>query len=111
MVDILAARFLDQFYQDLDQDSYGNPDSTIQTCFFDAPDGYVMNHDDCDDTNFDINPDAIEIIDSLDNDCNGFIDDIDSATNNVMANGRYRFLDGSGPRLCKVTLETPIMWK
>ncbi|MFK7773192.1 MAG: MopE-related protein, partial [Saprospiraceae bacterium] len=70
-----------QFYQDADQDTFGNPDSTIQTCFFAAPDGYVMNNDDCDDSNFDINPNAIEIIDSLDNDCNGLVDDVVSNQN------------------------------
>jgi hypothetical protein len=70
-----------QFYFDGDQDTFGNPDSTIQTCFFEAPDGYVMNNDDCDDTNFEINPNAIEVIDSLDNDCNGFIDDVVSNKN------------------------------
>ncbi len=70
-----------QFYLDADQDNFGNPDSTIQTCFFEAPDGYVMNNDDCDDTNPDINPDAIEIIDNLDNNCDGFIDDVDSNKN------------------------------
>lgn len=72
-----------QFYLDADQDTFGNPDSTVQTCFFQAPTGYVMNNDDCDDSNFEINPDAIEIIDSLDNDCNTFIDDIDSNENLV----------------------------
>ena len=70
-----------QFYLDADEDNYGNPDSTIQTCFFETPDGYVTNNDDCDDTNFEINPDAIEIIDSLDNNCDGFIDDVDSNKN------------------------------
>ncbi len=70
-----------QFYLDADQDTFGNPDSIIQTCVFQAPDGYVMNNDDCDDSNAEINPDAIEIIDSLDNDCNNFIDDIDSNKN------------------------------
>ena len=65
-----------QFYQDSDQDSYGNPDSVFQSCFLDAPQGYVLNNEDCDDTNAMINPDGVEIIDNLDNDCNGLIDDI-----------------------------------
>lgn len=72
-----------QFYLDADQDSFGNPDSTIQVCFFEAPDGYVMNNDDCDDSNFDVNPNGVEIIDSLDNDCNGLVDDVVSNKNLV----------------------------
>ncbi len=65
-----------QFYQDADNDSFGNPDSTVQSCFFDTPAGYVTNNDDCDDTNDMVNPDAVEIMDNLDNDCNGIVDDI-----------------------------------
>ncbi|MEM7104614.1 MAG: T9SS type A sorting domain-containing protein, partial [Bacteroidota bacterium] len=36
----------------------------------------VGNNDDCNDENGDINPDAIEIVDGEDNDCNGLTDDV-----------------------------------
>jgi hypothetical protein len=40
-------------------------------------DGFTSEDGDCDDTNADISPDATEICDSLDNNCNGLVDDDD----------------------------------
>ena len=37
------------FFQDADRDGFGNADVTVQTCV--APDGYVADNTDCDDTN------------------------------------------------------------
>jgi hypothetical protein len=37
------------WYEDADSDSYGNPESTMDSC--EQPPGYVGNFDDCDDTN------------------------------------------------------------
>jgi hypothetical protein len=64
-----------QFFLDNDGDSYGNIDSIAQSCSFTIPTGYVSNNEDCDDFNPNINPDIMEVFDSLDNDCNGLIDD------------------------------------
>ncbi|MEZ4960071.1 MAG: MopE-related protein [Saprospiraceae bacterium] len=64
------------YFEDLDDDSFGNPDSALGTCESDPPAGYVFNDLDCDDTNPDINPNAMEIMDNLDNDCNGIVDDL-----------------------------------
>lgn len=65
------------WYPDSDADDYGvNSDATIQSC--DEPDGYADNSDDCDDASDDMNPDATEIcLDSVDNDCDGTIDESD----------------------------------
>ncbi len=63
------------YYQDFDNDNFGNPDSEIQSCQLVAPMGYVTNNQDCDDTDENINPDAEEACDGLDNDCNNDIDD------------------------------------
>ncbi len=62
------------FYQDADGDSYGNPAATLEAC---GPYGvmWVSNNEDCDDDNNAVNPDATEICDGLDNNCDGNIDD------------------------------------
>ena len=61
------------FYHDADGDGYGDPNTTQQACT--QPEGYVSNSSDCDDTNDEIYPSAIEICDNLDNDCDGSIDE------------------------------------
>lgn len=62
------------WYQDLDQDGYGDPKKTVQSCT--APSTlYVANNYDCDDTNTDINPVSTEACNSLDDDCDGNVDE------------------------------------
>jgi hypothetical protein len=57
------------YYQDLDNDGYGNALVSQTGC---SPiQGYVSNSLDCDDNNNSINPNATEICDGLDNNCNG----------------------------------------
>ncbi len=60
------------YYEDADNDGYGNPDVSTIAC--DPPPGYVDNNLDCNDSNSDINPAANEICDEEDNDCNGLVD-------------------------------------
>ncbi|MBS3088899.1 putative metal-binding motif-containing protein [Candidatus Pacearchaeota archaeon] len=55
------------FYQDSDDDTFGNLISAIQSCS--APPGYVSNSLDCNDNDISIHPGAIEICDGVDNDC------------------------------------------
>ncbi|MGA1824409.1 MAG: MopE-related protein [bacterium] len=64
---------LNTFYEDLDQDTYGNPEVDIQACF--APTGYVEDNQDCDDTDPDKYPSNIEVCDGKDNDCDSEIDE------------------------------------
>ncbi|MFZ5476699.1 MAG: MopE-related protein [Myxococcota bacterium] len=61
-----------QLYADNDGDSFGDG-APVEGC--EGSSGYVTNSDDCDDTNADVNPDAAEQCDGIDNDCNGQIDD------------------------------------
>ena len=61
------------WYLDLDGDDFGTTDLSVEAC--DRPENYVRNPDDCDDFNEDVFPDAREICDRLDNDCNGEADD------------------------------------
>ena len=60
-------------YEDVDTDGYGDPNSFQTLCSI--PGGYVTNHDDCDDTNIEINPDSSEICDGIDNNCDGITDE------------------------------------
>jgi len=54
-------------YLDIDGDGYGSNEEA-------AANG-VFNHLDCDDQNSDVHPYAIEIIDGIDNNCNGIVDE------------------------------------
>lgn len=61
-------------YLDDDGDSYGGADS-ILTTLCDMQEGYVFIGGDCDDSNSDIHPSALEICNGLDDNCNGDVDD------------------------------------
>ena len=61
------------WYLDDDGDGFGELDVEEVAC--DAPSGFVDNGSDCDDSDADINPDALEICDGLDNDCDEEIDE------------------------------------
>ncbi len=60
-------------YPDSDGDGYGVGSRELAGC--DALDGWVTNTFDCDDNESAINPDATEVCDGADNDCDGYADD------------------------------------
>jgi Lamin Tail Domain/Putative metal-binding motif len=64
------------WYQDSDGDRYGDPDSSVNAC--DVPEGYAGDDTDCDDTDDSVNSGAAETCDSIDNDCDGDIDEDDA---------------------------------
>lgn len=61
------------FFADADQDGFGDLTKPIQACT--RPPGYVDNRADCNDHNPRVHPDAQELADGIDNNCNGTIDD------------------------------------
>ncbi len=62
------------WYDDLDGDGYG-AGPAIPDCL--QPSGTVANFADCDDGDPDISPDAAEVCDAADNNCDGLVDDED----------------------------------
>ena len=65
------------YYPDDDGDGFGDPDDGNTFC--DQPSGYVADDTDCNDSNSNINPDATEVCDGDDNDCDGMADGDDAA--------------------------------
>ncbi|MBK7110244.1 MAG: putative metal-binding motif-containing protein [Bacteroidetes bacterium] len=61
------------YYIDADGDGFGNPETEELFCSF--PFGYVTDSTDCDDTNENIYPGATEILNGLDDNCDGVIDE------------------------------------
>jgi uncharacterized protein YkwD len=63
----------DFFYPDIDGDGFGRQGGGIPA--EEQPEGYVPNRKDCDDENPEVNPEAEEVLDSIDNDCDGKVDE------------------------------------
>jgi len=61
------------WYADADRDGFGDPTATTTACT--PPAGYVEDDSDCDDTDAAINPEAAEVCDGVDNDCDGGVDE------------------------------------
>ncbi|NUQ24311.1 MAG: T9SS type A sorting domain-containing protein [Saprospiraceae bacterium] len=72
------------FYADSDGDTYGDPAVTIMA--FTAPPGYVANSTDCNDSDPAINPSAVEACNSVDDNCDGFVDNNPSPVNILPSN-------------------------
>ena len=61
------------FYRDNDGDNFGATEDSTSACV--APEGFVTDNTDCNDTTSDIYPQNTEICDELDNDCDGDVDE------------------------------------
>jgi hypothetical protein len=75
------------WYADADGDTFGNAAVSVVSC--NQPTGYVANDDDCNDNNAAINPNAPEV-------CNGADDDCDGITDQGVTTFFYRDMDGDG---------------
>jgi uncharacterized delta-60 repeat protein len=61
------------YYQDTDGDGYGN--SSVTSTAYSQPAGYTIKEGDCNDGSAAINPGAPEVLNGLDDNCNGQIDE------------------------------------
>jgi predicted outer membrane repeat protein len=77
------------WYLDQDDDGHAGPTTSV-AC--DAPENGFLTKTDCDDGNADVSPDALEICDGIDDDCDGSIDEEDAAD----APAWYADSDGDG---------------
>ncbi|MCB9743306.1 MAG: putative metal-binding motif-containing protein [Alphaproteobacteria bacterium] len=75
------------YYQDYDNDGFGDNDQTVEAC--EPPEGYGVVGNDCDDGEANAYPGAEEICDGIDNNCDGEIDEEVGAT-------YYADTDGDG---------------
>ncbi|MDP2305363.1 MAG: MopE-related protein [Pseudomonadota bacterium] len=78
------------WYADLDVDGFGDPAGTWDAC--EAPEGYVADDTDCDDTDGAVFPDAEETCDGVDQDCDGGVDEEDATGEPTW----YSDVDGDG---------------
>jgi|GEM_PF-4797635 len=76
------------WYLDIDGDGFGDPAKSKQDCK--QPTGYVADNTDCDDSNPNIHPNAPELCDGIDNNCNGQVDE------NIQQQTWYLDADGDG---------------
>jgi len=87
LLTLLACQCDTIWYIDADEDGFGNALQGVQSC--DAPYGYVNVSGDCLDSDATINPDAEEVCDNVDNDCD---EGVDEAVTELW----YRDRDGDG---------------
>jgi hypothetical protein len=78
------------FYADVDEDGFGDPTSSVTQCT--QPSGYIIDDNDCNDSDDLAYPGANEYCDGVDNDCDG-VSDEDSALDSTIF---YRDVDGDG---------------
>ncbi len=84
-----AATDILTWYRDRDEDGFGDADTPSMAC--EQPSGAVANADDCDDSDVAVHPDADEVCNGVDDDCDDSIDEDDAAPGTW-----YQDADGDG---------------
>lgn len=72
------------YYRDADGDGYGDPDTAHRSPV--APSDEITTGGDCDDTDPDVHPGAVESYDGRDEDCDGEADEVVVVASEIMAN-------------------------
>ena len=95
-------------YADVDGDGYGGAESHTGC---EIPSGFVVEEGDCDDTDAAVRPDAQELCDGLDNDCDGALDEDDDSLDGTSRSTWHADADGDGygdPGLPVVSCDAPL---
>jgi len=87
---------LDPWFADMDGDTFGAISSGLVLSCSDPGAPYVQNASDCDDSDIDVRPDATEICNEVDDDCDGAIDVADSSVTGAQTVYFDADLDGHG---------------
>ena len=82
------------FYGDSDSDGYGDPAVVVEACT--APSGHTEAPGDCDDTDPTIHPGATEICNTIDDDCDALVDDLDPDLDATSGGTWYTDADADG---------------
>lgn len=85
------------YFADADTDGYGDVAATAFVCA--QPAGYVTDSSDCDDSDMDIHPDAVEICNGVDDDCDALADVDDPGVADAISTYVDADLDGYGDGL------------
>ena len=83
-----------EWYADSDGDTYGDATTMAWSC--DAGAGYLADATDCDDTLAAVNPDATEVCNGYDDDCDALVDDADADVDLTTASNWYADGDSDG---------------
>lgn len=84
------------YYPDADGDGFGAADAAGLACYSEHPAETSLNNQDCRDDDVRFHPDANEVCDGEDNDCDGRVDDDDNGLDVSTATRRYFDGDGDG---------------
>ncbi|MCA9542712.1 MAG: putative metal-binding motif-containing protein, partial [Myxococcales bacterium] len=94
------------WYADNDMDGFGDPNTSTLACS--QPAGFVGNDADCDDTDANVNPNAQEVCDGIDNDCDGLVDSDDPDVSGTATWFADNDMDGFGdPNISTMSCNQP----